>query len=321
MVKLTITGNIVWQKNFGGSADDVFPVIRQTTDGGYIVAGTAVSDDGDVTGHHGSIRGDYWIIKLNSNGALQWQKALGGTNLDNASSVQQTVDGGYIVAGYSLSSDGDVTGHHGTTATSDLWIVKLNSAGNIRWQKSLGGSANEVAYAIRQLDNGSYIVAGSSNSNDGDATGGFGPSDNWIVQLDSTGVIEWKGKFGGTDDEAPYAIQATNDGGYIAASYSRSNNGHVSGNKGEDDYWIAKINGSCMNTVTAYWLGSVDTNWSNPANWRCSHLPYENIDAVIPSGILRYPIIFSNASVKSLTVQPNAMIHVNTGVTLTIKGI
>lgn len=94
------------------------------------------SANGDVIGNHGQF--DYWILKLNASGSIQWQKSLGGSLGDGANSIQQTQDGGYILAGYSSSSDGDVTGNHGST---DYWVVKLNSLGNIQWQKSLGGSS------------------------------------------------------------------------------------------------------------------------------------------------------------------------------------
>src|SRR5690606_1845464 len=100
--------------------------IQQTTDGGYIVAGTSYSDDGDVTSHHGNR--DYWIVKLDASGAIAWQKSLGGSGSDYVQSIQQTVDGGYIVAGTSYSDGGDVAGHHGY---SDYWIVKLDASGAI----------------------------------------------------------------------------------------------------------------------------------------------------------------------------------------------
>ena len=126
---------IQWQKSLGGSNNDYAYAIRQTTDGGYIVAGYSSSNDGDVTGNHGGL--DYWVVKLNSTGNIEWQKSLGGSSNDKAYAIQQTADGGYIVAGFSYSIDGDVTGNHGAF---DYWVVKLNSTGNIEWQKSLGRS-------------------------------------------------------------------------------------------------------------------------------------------------------------------------------------
>ena len=123
---------IQWQKTLGGTGEDYAQSIQPTTDGGYIVAGWTNSNDGDVTGNHGIY--DCWVVKLNPSGTIQWQKTLGGTSYDVAYSIQPTMDGGYIVAGYTASNDGDVTGNHGSY---DYWVVKLNPSGTIQWKKPL----------------------------------------------------------------------------------------------------------------------------------------------------------------------------------------
>jgi hypothetical protein len=146
------------------------------------VAGWSFSNDGDVTGHHGGYA-DYWIVKLSSMGDLQWQKSLGGSYDDDAYSIQQTRDQGYIVAGYSYSSDGDVMGHHGSLGNYDYWIMKLSDTGAIEWQKSLGGSDLDWAASIQETSDGGYIVAGQSRSIDGDVSGKHGGEDYWIVKL------------------------------------------------------------------------------------------------------------------------------------------
>src|SRR4030095_9983452 len=120
----------------------------QTSDGGFISAGESYSTDGDVTGNHGA--SDYWIVKTDAIATIEWQQSLGGRPNDVATYVDQTDDSGYIVAGFARSDDGDVTGHHGTTSYNDYWIVKLNSAGTIEWQKSLGGNLNEFASTVEQ---------------------------------------------------------------------------------------------------------------------------------------------------------------------------
>src|SRR5690606_20007240 len=96
--------DVEWQKSLGGSGEDTAHSIQQTADGGYIIAGSSVSNNGDVTGNHGNE--DYWVVKLNTMGDIQWQKSLGGTGSDRANSIQQTEDGGYIVAGGSSSNNG-----------------------------------------------------------------------------------------------------------------------------------------------------------------------------------------------------------------------
>ena len=246
---------IQWQKSLGGSYVDGAYDIHQTKDGGYIVASSSYSNDGDVIGNHGS--SDYWIVKLDSANNIQWQKSLGGTNMEIVASINQTKDEGYIVAGYSNSNDGDVSGHHGNSFSSDYWIVKLDSVGNIQWQKSLGGTNNDYGKSIQQTKNGGYIVAGYSWSNDGDVSGNHGSADYWIVRLDSTGNIQWQKSLGGTSDEIAGNIQQTKDGGYIITGSSSSNDGDVSGNHGYDDYWIVKL-GSTGNVQMQKSLGGSD---------------------------------------------------------------
>src|SRR5580765_679110 len=168
-----------WQKSYGGSENDFAFSIKQITDGGYIVAGQTASNNGNVHGNHGDE--DYWVIRLNKTGTLKWQKALGGTADESAFAVQQTTDGGFIVAGQSSSSNGNVTGNHGNL---DFWVVKLDGNGNLTWQKSLGGSNSDFATSIQQTFDGGYIVAGGSCSNNGDVSGHHGNvsflSDYWV---------------------------------------------------------------------------------------------------------------------------------------------
>jgi hypothetical protein len=236
IVKLDANGLITWQKSLGGSSSDGISSIQQTVDGGYIAAGYSISIDGDLTGINNI--GKYWIVKLDVNGNITWQKKLGGSGSDGANSIQQTADGGYIVAGLSDSNDGDVTGNHGM---ADFWIVRLDANGLIVWQKSLGGSSNDRANSIQQTSDGGYIVAGSSISNDGDVTGNHGSYDCWIIQLDANGNIAWQKSLGGSGADYTSDILETADGGYIAAGYSISIDGDVTGNHGLQDYWIVKL--------------------------------------------------------------------------------
>jgi len=236
VVKLDGNGNIQWQKALGGSEGDEALSIQQTSDGGYIVAGETYSNNGNVSGNHGGE--DAWIVKLDRDGNIQWQKSLGGSNDDWAKSIQQTSDGGYIVAGRTKSNDGDVSENHGG---KDAWIVKLDSSGNIEWQKALGGSSYDVALSIQQTSDGGYIVAGYTESNDGDVSENHGWYDCWIVKLDKDGNIEWQKSLGGSKEDIALSIQQTSDGGYIVAGYTESNDGDVSENHGSKDAWIVKL--------------------------------------------------------------------------------
>jgi len=258
IAKLDTEGNIEWQKALGGSLDDYAYSVQQTSDGGYIVAGYTQSNDGDVSGNHGELGYDYWIVKLDSNGNIEWKKTLGGSDYDKAYSIQQTNDGGYIVVGHTWSNDGDVSGNHGG---EDYWVVKLDSNGYIEWQKALGGSNYDNAYSIQQTNDGGYIVAGWASSTDGDVSGNHGGLDYWIVKLDAYGNIIWQKCLGGSERDWAESIQQTKDGGYIVAGYTESNDGDVSGNHGRADYWIVKLD-AYGNIIWQKCLGGSDDDWA-----------------------------------------------------------
>src|SRR5690606_5534575 len=228
--------NIEWEKAFGGSSSELAHSIQRTTDGGYIFLGNSSSNDGDVSGNHGD--DDYWLVKLNEAGNLEWQKSLGGSGRDYGRRVQQTLDGGYIVSGYTDSNDGDVWGNHGD---DDFWIVKLGASGSIHWVRTAGGSGADSATDVYQTQDGGYMIAGNSNSNDGDVSGNHGSTDFWIVKMNAAGTIEAQNSYGGSGVEYAQDIQPTSDGGYIIAGMSDSNDGDVTGHQGEGDFWIVKI--------------------------------------------------------------------------------
>ncbi len=241
---------IQWQRSLGGNGNESISSIRQTNDGGYIIAASATSyNNGDVNGVHVGLLGptqpDFWIVKLDHNQQIQWQRSLGSSLREDIREILLTVDGGYLVAGSTLAitSTQDVVGNHGG---SDGWIVKLDNAGNIQWQKCLGGSLNEHIWAVESTIDGGFIAAGSATSVDGDVSGNHGAMDYWIVKLDLTGNIQWQKSLGGTKDDAARSVKQTEDGGYILAGYSYSSDGDVIRSKGkrngkDADYWVVKL--------------------------------------------------------------------------------
>ena len=202
----------VWQKTFGGSYNDEAYSIQQTTDGGYIVAGYTYS--------FGAGGSDVYVIKLDENGNKVWEKTYGGSGDDYAFSIQQTTDGGYIVAGYT-SSFGE--------GNYDFYIIKLDANGNKLWEKTFGGSYNDKAYSIQQTTDGGYIVAGSTISF------GEGGSDVYVIKLDKNGDKVWEKTFGGIADDEAKSIQQTTDGGYIVAGYT------FSFGEGGSDVYVIKL--------------------------------------------------------------------------------
>ncbi|MEI6091024.1 MAG: choice-of-anchor D domain-containing protein [bacterium] len=229
--------NLVWEKTYGGSLDETCLGLQQTKDGGFILVGCTNSNDGDLTQNKG--QDDFWVVKVNSIGKIEWQKSLGGSETECANSVQQTVDGGYIVAGMTLSSNGDVVGHKGSY---DLWIVKFKPTGDIEWKKTFGGSGSEEFPSIKITTDGGYIVAASTRSNDGDVTYNHGYFDMWIFKLNSSGIIEWQKTYGGSNSDGAYDINLTQDGGYIVAGGNQSADGDCNKNNGIVDCWVVKLN-------------------------------------------------------------------------------
>jgi uncharacterized delta-60 repeat protein len=215
IIKLDASGNKVWKKTYGGSSDDWARSIQQTSDGGYIVAGE--------TSSFGAGYSDFYIIKLDANGNKVWQKTYGGSSYDVAYSIQQTSDGGYIVAGetYSFGVGG-----------SDFYIIKLDAYGNKIWEKTYGGSSDDYAYSIQQTSDGGYIVAGDTSSF------GAGYYDFYIIKLDAYGNKIWEKTYGGSSDDWASSIQQTRDGGYIVAG------GTSSFGAGYYDFYIIKLDAS-----------------------------------------------------------------------------
>ncbi len=208
VARLDASGTLVWQKALGGSGDDRGYAVAPTSDGGYIVAGATNSTDGNVTGLKGLY--DFWVVKLNSTGTITWQKCFGGNSIDEAKSVEQTSDGGYIVAGWTRSNNLDITVNNGG---SDFWVIKLDASGSLTWQKSLGGSGDEVASSVKQTADGGYIVAGETPSTNGDVSGNNGGTDYWVTKLSSAGALVWQKCYGGSGIDKAKSIAQTSDGG------------------------------------------------------------------------------------------------------------
>jgi hypothetical protein len=237
VIKLDVSGNISWQKSFGGSNYDGLNSIVQTSDGGYIAVGFSTSNDGDLTGNQGL--GDAWVMKLDVSGNISWQNSFGGSDYDEATSIIELSNGTYVIAGSSASIDGDIIGNHGS---KDFWIFKLDSFGNLIWSKLYGGSDFESPYGdIQSTTDGGFIVAGRTNSNNGNVVGNHGLGDGWIIKLDGMGNSEWQLCLGGSADDEIQRIRQKSNGGYLIAGTFYSNDGDISGNHGQDDCWIASI--------------------------------------------------------------------------------
>lgn len=237
VVKLDNQGEIEWEKTYGGMYGDAGYSIVPATTGGYIVGGQSNSSDGDLTENNGMT--DYWVFKIDASGTLIWQSSFGGGNADYGRKLIETSEGDIVIVGYSDSANGDLTENKGA---EDGWIIKLSETGTLIWQKSIGGSGSDYLWDVIESTGGSYVLTGSTTSNNGDVTGNNGSLDTWVVQVDEQGTIEWGHTFGGSDVEEGYQIAEASAGNFVIFGTAASANGDVSTNQGEIDYWMFAVN-------------------------------------------------------------------------------
>ncbi|NHM06844.1 T9SS type A sorting domain-containing protein [Flavobacterium sp. CYK-4] len=257
VVKTDANGNIQWQKTFGGSGYDVGISIEQTADNGYLISGYTDSTDGDITTNHGLF--DVMVMKLNADGNLQWLQTYGGSSIENSFHIIELGEGGYIFSGHTSSTDGQINSNHGQ---ADAWIVKLNSSGEILWQKTLGGSQLEFINKILPTNDNNLIIVGHTNSSDGDVSINHGSIDGWIVKLSPDGNLIWEKTFGSSGDDYLYDIKTTSDGGYIASGQSDSVEGDFAGQHGLFDAWTVKLTGDGILQWQKIYGGSLDESLS-----------------------------------------------------------
>jgi hypothetical protein len=259
ILQINNRGEILWNRVCGGSGVEEIRDATVTNDGGIIALGISLSTDGDVVDHHGYGKYDLWLIKLGVDGQKQWTLSLGGLGDELGGSIIQTSDKGYLVVG---STDGRGGGNYDSTCNhhnpgsgwSDVWVVKLDSVGNIEWQQCYGGTYSDLGANIIELNDG-YIAIGLTMSNDGDVTGLHDPPGNsensgdiWVFKIDKTGNLLWQKCLGGSNDDFARNIFTTTDGGYMIVGSTRSSDGDVTGYHGipgypnyTDDIWFAKI--------------------------------------------------------------------------------
>jgi hypothetical protein len=211
LIKTDASGDELWNETFGGSSYDFGYSVQRTADGGYIIAGSTES--------YGAGLYDVWLIKTDSDGDGQWNKTFGGSDYDVGYSVQQTGDGGYLIAGYTSS--------YGAGAR-DVWLIKTDSNGDEQWNRTFGGSSDDYGYSAQQTTDGDYMIAGYTSSY------GAGFSDVWLIKTDASGDELWNKTFGGSDRDYSYSAQQTADGGYIIGAETRSYGA------GDYDVWLIK---------------------------------------------------------------------------------
>jgi len=223
VVKLDANGNLQWTKTIGGPGDELGASLIQTSDGGYAIAG--------YTKSFGAGGEDVYVVKLDANGNLQWTKTIGGPESEEGSCLIQTSDGGYAIAGYTLSFG---------AGWADVYVVKLDASGNLQWTKTIGGKDVDGGLSLIQTSDGGYAITGATNSF------GAASGDVYVVKLDANGNLQWTKTIGGPEIETGSSLIQTSDGGYAIAGHTKSFGA------GDWDVYVVKLdaNGNLQWTKT-----------------------------------------------------------------------
>jgi len=255
LVKTDGLGNLEWNRTFEDA--DRFSSLVEVSDGGFVLAGDTRS--------YGAESADFWLVKTNESGNMEWNQTYGGANFDRAHSLVQTSDGGYALAGVTLSFG---------AGEYDVWLVKTDGSGNMEWSRTYGGTGNDYAFSLVETSDGGFAFAGSSrlvktdgagnmmwNQTYGEAVsnsirslvetsdGGFALAgyartlgaenrDFWLVKTDASGNREWNQTYGGPRQDRAYSLIETSDGGYALTGETRS---YGAGNY---DVWLVKTDAS-----------------------------------------------------------------------------
>jgi hypothetical protein len=214
LVKTDANGNMLWNKTYGGTGTDQGDSVIQTSDGGYAITGYSNSFGTNY---------DVLLVKTDANGVMQWNKTYGGTGIDHAFSLVQTSDGGYAVAGITISFG---------SGGYDVYLVKTDASGTMQWNKTYGGTGHDYGYSLILTNDGEFAIGGYTNS--------FGVigNDFYLVKASADGTMQWNKTYGGVFNDMARSLIRTSDGGYALAGYTNSFG------LGGDDMMLLKMDAS-----------------------------------------------------------------------------
>ena len=246
LVKVDASGNMQWDRRFGGAGADYGRGICATADGGCLIGGKSESGAGFDKTEASRGGADYWIVKVDASGNKQWDRRFGGSADENMSGLCGAPDGGFLLGGYTGSpADGDKT--EASRGDLDYWVVKVNARGAKQWDRRFGGSGNEYGGEVASTADGGFIVGGYAGSPaNGDVTeSSRGLMDYWVVKLDAQGSKRWDKRLGGAAQDYLYSVAQTAGGGYILGGESESGADHdkTESTRGNADYWAVKLAG------------------------------------------------------------------------------
>jgi hypothetical protein len=196
LVKIAANGDSLWTGEYGGAGADAANSVQQTSDGGYIFAG--------ATSSFGASDGDVYIVKTDASGDTVWTRLIGGSGYDWGTSVQQTSDGGYVIAGVTFSYG----------AGGDVYLIRMDATGDTVWTRTHGSTDWEIGRSVQETSDGGYIIAGTTDSL------GYGNEDVYLIKTDDQGHAAWTNTLGGAGEQFGSSVDQTSDGGYIVAGFA-----------------------------------------------------------------------------------------------------
>lgn len=247
VVKLDSSGRIDWQSVYGGTRQEMQTSIAETSDHGFLFSAYSLSSDGDLADT--VLHGKTWVAKISSLGIIQWQHRYGGISNNSPTEIITTSNGGYILLGTRTISSEALPCY----GSGDLWLLKLDSVGHQLWERDYGGSGFEYPGHVVEQRNGSYLIVGSTTSNDYDIHGLHGAGqDLLLLETDSGGNMQWSHTYGGTGTEGSFyplgqsyyyglttqfGVVLEPSGDITVATGTNSDDGDVEGkhNHGDDD--------------------------------------------------------------------------------------
>lgn len=237
LLRINAQGQTIWSKNYGGSEHDAFYDIKSTADGGFVLVGTSFSADGELDENRG--KADYWILKVNENGMVQWSKTYGGNDQDQASGIILMADGGYLVYGHSVSSDLE---NCGKGPKADAWVIRLDAGGDLLWSQTYGGEGNDLLKAAWLNSDASVLLVGYTDSQTSSLGEHQGATDAWAIKIATDGALLWSKQYGGTRADFVTSISQSDNNTYLLGGYTYSDDGDLSELQGLRDAWTFGIN-------------------------------------------------------------------------------
>ncbi len=247
-----------WELVLGGTGSESLADMVLSPDGGVVLIGTTDSDDGDPVPGEGLM--DIWVVKVNLEGEIVWQKRFGGSGNDKGFAIAPCAGGGYILGGSSGSRNGDMhSRHHGGV---DSWMARIQEDGQLLWEKHLGGSGNEFVSDIFQIRPGWFVVSHGTDSDDGEVPFNLGKKDAWVMLMDSWGNVEWQKVLGGNLHDEILSATAAPNGDIVLGGSTYSKGGNVGRSLGRGDCWVVRLSYA----GDMIWTHTYGGTWSEGVN-------------------------------------------------------